>query len=349
MNSDERHIRRCFDLALNGVGASSPNPLVGCVIVQNGEIIGEGWCKKYGGPHAEVDAVASVKDRKLIENSTVYVNLEPCSHFGKTPPCADMLIAQRIKKVVISNVDSNILVAGKGIEKLRNAGIEVVTGVLEAEGRHFNRRFFTFMEKQRPYIILKWAQTSDGFISRNSNEASRISNKFSQQLVHRWRSEEDAFLVGAQTAATDNPQLNVRLWSGRNPVRVVLDRSLRLDSSLNLFDGQQPTICYNTKKNEDKTNLTFVKIESGNFIRGVVDDLYKRNIQSVVVEGGAKTLGLFMELGLWDEARVLQSPGAFGKGLNAPLLNAEPVSNMNVGGDTLLTYQNFSVTPAPLK
>lgn len=349
MNSDETYMRRCFDLALNGVGAASPNPLVGCVIVHNGDIIGEGWCRKYGGPHAEVDAVSSVKDASLLANTTVYVNLEPCSHFGKTPPCADMLIERRVKKVVISNVDSNKLVSGKGIEKLRNAGIEVVTGMLEAEGRHFNRRFFTFMEKKRPYIILKWAQTSDGFISRNSHDASRISNSLSQQLVHRWRSEEDAFLVGTQTAATDNPKLNVRDWAGRDPLRVVIDRSLRLDPSLHLFDGQQPTVCYNSVKNEEKKNITFVKINDPDFTRGVVDDLYHRNVQSVVVEGGSTTIGFFIASGLWDEARVLRAPAVFGEGLKAPSLNGEPVSTTAVGGDTLTIYQNFSVTPAPLK
>ncbi|HET9131456.1 MAG TPA: bifunctional diaminohydroxyphosphoribosylaminopyrimidine deaminase/5-amino-6-(5-phosphoribosylamino)uracil reductase RibD, partial [Terriglobia bacterium] len=219
MIMDEQLMRRCFDLALKGIGSVSPNPLVGCVITHNDEIIGEGWHKKYGGPHAEVNAIASVADQSLLPSATVYVNLEPCSHHGKTPPCADMLVAHRVKKVVISNVDSNELVAGKGIEKLRNAGIEVVTSILESEGRDLNRRFFTFMEQRRPYIILKWAQTTDGFMSRGSYDPSRISNELTQQLVHRWRSEEDAFLVGTQTAAVDNPKLNVREWTGRNPVR----------------------------------------------------------------------------------------------------------------------------------
>jgi diaminohydroxyphosphoribosylaminopyrimidine deaminase/5-amino-6-(5-phosphoribosylamino)uracil reductase len=349
MNSDERYMQRCFDLALNGAGLVSPNPLVGCVITNNGEIIGEGWHKKYGGPHAEVNAVASVKDRTLLQSSTVYVNLEPCSHFGKTPPCADMLVDRRVKKVVLSNIDSNKLVSGKGIEKLRKAGIEVVTGVLEAEGRDLNRRFFTYIETGRPYIILKWAQTSDGFISKSSNDASRISNEFSRQLVHRWRTEEDAFLVGTQTAAIDNPRLNVREWAGRNPLRVVIDRSLRLDQSLHLFDRQQPTICYNTIKNEDNANLTFVKIEADDFCLAVARDLRGRKVQSVVVEGGSETLGLFISSGLWDEARVLISAIAYGDGLKAPLLPGEPASSTDVGGDTLLMYQNFSVTPAPLK
>ncbi|HMJ69807.1 MAG TPA: bifunctional diaminohydroxyphosphoribosylaminopyrimidine deaminase/5-amino-6-(5-phosphoribosylamino)uracil reductase RibD [Cyclobacteriaceae bacterium] len=349
MTSDERYMQRCFDLAANGAGLVSPNPLVGCVITNNGEIIGEGWHKKFGGPHAEVNAVASVKDKSLLPSSTVYVNLEPCSHFGKTPPCADMLVDRRVKKVVISNIDSHKLVAGKGIEKLHKAGIEVVTGVLEAEGRYLNRRFFTYVETERPYIILKWAQTSDGFISKNSNDPSRISNEFSRQLVHRWRSEEDAFLVGTQTAAADNPRLNVREWSGRNPLRVVIDRSLRLDPSLHLFDRQQPTICYNTIKNEDNANLTFVKIEASDFCLAVANDLRRRKIQSLVVEGGSETLGLFISSGLWDEARVLVSSIVYGDGLKAPSLPEEPVSTTDIGGDTLLMYQNFSVTPAPLK
>jgi len=349
MTSDEQFMRRCFDLALNGMGSVSPNPLVGCVITHNGNIIGEGWHKRYGGPHAEVNAVTSVADQSLLTSATVYVNLEPCSHFGKTPPCADMLVERRVKKVVISNVDSNELVSGKGVKKLRDAGIEVVTGVLEAEGRDLNRRFFTYVENQRPYIILKWAQTSDGFISRNSHEWFKISNSLSQQLVHRWRSEEDAFLVGTQTAATDNPKLNVREWTGRDPVRVVIDRSLRLDPSLHLFDGTIPTICYNLTKNEEKKNLTFVKIDDEDFCRAISRDLFRRRIQSLVVEGGAETLNLFISQGLWDEARVFKSEISFGDGLKAPSVMSEAVSTTGIGNDVLSVYQNFSVIPEPLK
>jgi diaminohydroxyphosphoribosylaminopyrimidine deaminase/5-amino-6-(5-phosphoribosylamino)uracil reductase len=329
MTLDEQFMRRCFDLALRGIGSVSPNPLVGCVITHNNEIIGEGWHKKYGGPHAEVNAVASVADKNLLPVSTVYVNLEPCSHHGKTPPCADMLVAHHVKKVVISNVDSNELVAGKGIEKLRNAGIEVVTSVLESEGRYLNRRFFTFMEQRRPYIILKWAQTSDGFMSRDSNDPSKISNELTQQLVHRWRTEEDAFLVGTQTAATDNPKLNVREWTGRDPVRVVIDRNGRLDRSLHLFDGTQPTIVYE------------------NF-SGIADDLFRRKIQSLVVEGGATTLNLFIASGLWDEARVFVAPIEFHDGLKAPTLSGRQTVS-NIGDNKLLLYQNFSVRPLPVK
>lgn len=342
----EQFIRRCFELALNGMGSVSPNPLVGCVIVHDNKIIGEGWHKKYGEAHAEVNAVAAVADKSLLSASTVYVNLEPCSHHGKTPPCADMLVAHKVNKVVISNVDSNVLVSGKGIEKLRNAGIEVVTGVLEKEGRDLNRRFFTFIEQHRPFIILKWAQTSDGFISKSSHSSSVVSNGLSKKLTHRWRSEEDAFMVGRQTAATDNPQLNVREWTGRNPVRIVLDRQLKLDTALHLFDGTQPTICYNTIRNEERKNLAFVKIES---IEDVIADLYKRKIQSLVVEGGAKTLDLFISRGLWDEARVFVSNSEFQTGVHAPIIPKQPASTQPVGDNQLLTFQNFSVRPLPVK
>ncbi|HEY5824526.1 MAG TPA: bifunctional diaminohydroxyphosphoribosylaminopyrimidine deaminase/5-amino-6-(5-phosphoribosylamino)uracil reductase RibD, partial [Cyclobacteriaceae bacterium] len=214
MTSDELFIQRTFELAQIGIGQVSPNPRVGAVVAHDGKILGEGWHKKYGEAHAEVNAILSVKDHSLLKESTVYVNLEPCSHFGRTPPCADLLIRHQVKKVVICNVDPNPLVAGQGINKLRDAGIEVVAGVLEAEGRKLNKRFFTLIEKQRPYIILKWAQTADGFVARENYESKWISNDFSRQLVHQWRSEEDAILVGTKTAAHDNPQLDVRDWSG---------------------------------------------------------------------------------------------------------------------------------------
>jgi diaminohydroxyphosphoribosylaminopyrimidine deaminase/5-amino-6-(5-phosphoribosylamino)uracil reductase len=334
-------MRRCFDLALKGIGSVSPNPLVGCVITHDNKIIGEGWHKKYGGPHAEANAIASVADQSLLSSATVYVNLEPCAHHGKTPPCADMLVAHRVKKVAISNVDSNELVAGKGIEKLRNAGIEVVTSVLEPEGRYLNRRFFTFMEQRRPYIILKWAQTSDGFMSRGSNDPSRISNELTQQLVHRWRTEEDAVLVGTQTAATDNPRLNVREWQGRDPIRVVIDRNLRLDKSLHLFDGTQPTLIYNLTRNDGD----YVQYTS---VTDIVSDLFKRKVQSLVVEGGATTLNLFISAGLWDEARVFVAPVEFNGGLKAPVLSGGSFAS-NVGNNKLLLFQNFSLKPLPAK
>ncbi|HKZ37838.1 MAG TPA: bifunctional diaminohydroxyphosphoribosylaminopyrimidine deaminase/5-amino-6-(5-phosphoribosylamino)uracil reductase RibD, partial [Chryseolinea sp.] len=253
-HTDEFFMLRAMELALLGSGLVSPNPLVGCVITYEGKIIGEGWHKKYGEPHAEVNAVNSVPDKRTLRESTVYVTLEPCAHFGKTPPCADLLIEHQIKKVVVANLDSNPLVAGEGIRKLRSSGIEVITGVLDKKGRALNKRFFTIMEKQRPYIILKWAETADGFVARKNFDSKWISDEYSRQLVHKWRAEEDAVLVGMRTAQLDNPELNVRNWSGRNPIRIVIDRFLKLNEKIHLFDGSQKTICYNVLKHEEHRN-----------------------------------------------------------------------------------------------
>jgi diaminohydroxyphosphoribosylaminopyrimidine deaminase/5-amino-6-(5-phosphoribosylamino)uracil reductase len=331
-------MKRALELARLGVGHVSPNPRVGCVIVHHHQIIGEGWHKKYGDAHAEVNAIESVQDKNLLKESTVYVNLEPCTHIGKTPPCADLLIKYAVRKVVVSNLDSNPLVSGNGIKKLRAAGIEVVTGILEKQGHELNKRFFTFMEKQRPYIILKWAETSDGFIARENFDSKWISNEYSRQLVHKWRAEEDAVLVGPTTARHDNPQLNVRDWSGRNPVRIVLDRFLRLSDSLHLFNRTQPTICYNVLKHEEHLNLSFIRIEEQNFIQHVMEDLYTRKIQSVVIEGGATTLQLFVEAGLWDEARVFVSDKSFGKGIQALRFRGNLMAQESVCNDTIRTY-----------
>ncbi len=335
MTPDELFMQRALELALLGVGQVSPNPRVGCVIVNDGKIIGEGWHQKYGEAHAEVNAVRSVQDQSLLKSSTVYVNLEPCSHFGKTPPCADLLIHHQVKKVVIANVDTNPLVGGEGIKKLQEAGVEVATGILEKQGRELNKRFFTFVEKQRPYIILKWAQTADGFVAQVNYESKWISNEYSRQLVHQWRSEEDAVLVGTRTAAHDNPTLNVREWSGRNPVRIVLDRFLRLPEKLNLFDGTQKTICYNVLKHEEHANLSLIRVEEKDFIQHVVIDLYKQKIQSVMIEGGAQTLQLFIDAALWDEARVFTSTHAFGKGIPAPSIQGSLQLGQDIFGDQL--------------
>jgi diaminohydroxyphosphoribosylaminopyrimidine deaminase / 5-amino-6-(5-phosphoribosylamino)uracil reductase len=332
---NESYMHRVLQLAQLGKGSVSPNPLVGCVIVREGKIIGEGWHKQFGGPHAEVNAVNDVADKSLLPESTLYVNLEPCSHFGKTPPCADLLIQHKLRKVVIANIDSNPLVGGNGIKKLREAGIEVVTGILSAEGREMNKRFFTFMEKKRPYIILKWAQTADGFIARENHESKWISNEFSRQLVHRWRAEEDAILVGSRTAAHDNPTLTVREWSGRNPVRIVLDRFLKLDDKLNLFDRLQKTICYNLMKHEDFGNLSLIRVDESDFLSHVMAHLYESKIQSVIVEGGAATLASFIENGWWDEARVFISERGFQKGIAAPSLPGKIISQQSIRNDVL--------------
>jgi diaminohydroxyphosphoribosylaminopyrimidine deaminase/5-amino-6-(5-phosphoribosylamino)uracil reductase len=337
-HTDELFMKRALELARLGSGHVSPNPLVGCVVVHDGIIIGEGWHKKYGEAHAEVNAIESVQDKSLLKESIVYVNLEPCSHTGKTPPCADMLIKHQVKKVVVSNLDSNPLVSGNGVKNLRASGIEVVTGILENEGRELNKRFFTFMEKQRPYILLKWAETSDGFIAKENHDSKWISNECSRQLVHKFRTEEDAVLVGSKTAIYDNPELNVRDWSGRNPVRVVLDRFLRLNDSLHVFDRSQKTLCYNVLKHEEHPNLTLALVEERNFIQNVLDDLYKRKIQSVMVEGGATVLQLFIDAGLWDEAKVFVSEKSFGKGIKAPHLNGNLIARESVFNDTVRTY-----------
>ncbi|HZI25504.1 MAG TPA: bifunctional diaminohydroxyphosphoribosylaminopyrimidine deaminase/5-amino-6-(5-phosphoribosylamino)uracil reductase RibD, partial [Chryseolinea sp.] len=326
------------ELASLGQGNVSPNPLVGAVIVHQGKIVGEGWHKKYGGPHAEVNAVNRVIDKNILKESTVYVTLEPCSHFGKTPPCADLLIANNVKKVVVANVDPNPIVNGSGLHKLRASGIEVITGILDKEGRKLNKRFFTFIEKQRPYIVLKWAETSDGFIARKNFDSKWISDEFSRQLVHKWRTEEDALLVGMRTAQHDNPQLNVRDWSGRDPIRIVIDRFLKLSPKLNLFDGSQKTLCYNVLKHEERTNISLLRIDEENFLTHLIDDLYKRKIQSVIVEGGAMTLQAFIDAGLWDEARIFVSPQTFQNGIKAPELSGILANQFLLKNDLLKIY-----------
>jgi diaminohydroxyphosphoribosylaminopyrimidine deaminase/5-amino-6-(5-phosphoribosylamino)uracil reductase len=338
-HTEELFMQRAMELATRGLGYVSPNPLVGCVIVHDGTIIGEGWHKKYGEAHAEVNAVNSVQHKSLLKDSTVYVNLEPCSHTGKTPPCADMLVREQVKKVIIANEDPNPLVAGKGITKLRAAGIPVITDMLAEKGRVLNKRFFTFMERRRPYIILKWAQTLDGFIAKEDFDSKWISGELSRQLVHKWRTEEDAVLVGARTAQYDNPQLTVRDWTGRNPVRVVLDRFLKLDDQLVLFDQQAKTFRYNVLKDEEQHNKLLIKVPEQNFLQEVIHNLYVQKIQSVIIEGGAQTLQAFIDLQLWDEARVFASPMMFKKGIRAPDLQGQVIARQTLAADELIVYK----------
>jgi diaminohydroxyphosphoribosylaminopyrimidine deaminase/5-amino-6-(5-phosphoribosylamino)uracil reductase len=339
MESEISYMRRVLDLAVLGRGFVSPNPLVGCVIVHNNIIIGEGYHQKYGEAHAEVNAIQSVVDKNLLPESTLYVNLEPCSHYGKTPPCADLLIKHKIKKVVIANIDVNPLVAGKGVQKLRNAGIEVSVGLLAEEGKNLNKRFFTFITKQRPYVILKWAETADGFLARENFDSKWISNNYSRMLVHKWRTEEDAIMVGTETALHDNPQLNVRDWTGKNPLRIVLDRHLRLPKNLYLFDKQQDTICYNTQKAEAELYLEFAKVKPDGFLHNVLQDLYFRKIQSVIVEGGAKLLQSLLSNGTWDEIRLFQTSKTFGKGIAAPKTQGNLFYRENIEDDLLWVYR----------
>ena len=340
-------MRRALELAQHGRGAVSPNPMVGCVIVHDrgnvptGRILGEGWHQQYGGPHAEVNAIRAVlpSDEALLPESTAYVTLEPCSHFGKTPPCADLLISKKVGRVVCCNDDPNPLVAGQGFAKLRASGIEVVTGLLADEGRVLNARFFAFFEQKRPYIILKWAETADGFMGGVGATPVAISGPLARRLVHRWRSEEDAILVGTTTARHDNPRLNVRHWPGKSPVRIVLDRSLKLPPDLSLFDGSQPTWVYHNPEitsPDNKPNLSYRPADS---LVSLLTDLHQQRIQSVLVEGGAQTLTAFLEADLWDEIRLFRSPASLKAGVRAPQVHGQLVDQQQVGEDTLQVYR----------
>ena len=332
-------MQRALELARLGLGNVSPNPMVGCVIVKDDKIIGEGYHEQYGGPHAEVNAVQAVKDQSLLPQSTAYVTLEPCSHFGKTPPCADLLVRHQVKRVVICNEDPNPLVAGQGIERLRNAGIEVEIGLLREEGRVLNRRFFTAFEKKRPYVILKWAETADGFVARENYDSKWISNTYSRQLVHKWRAEEDAILVGTNTARYDNPSLTTRNWKGKNPVRFFIDRTLELDKGMHLMDGTVPTYCFTEGEGENRQNLTFIQQEQI-VPEAILASISELKIQSLIIEGGSGLLNSFIERGLWDEARVFIAPHTFGKGIAAPHISGELLSAEDVLGDRLLIYKN---------
>jgi diaminohydroxyphosphoribosylaminopyrimidine deaminase/5-amino-6-(5-phosphoribosylamino)uracil reductase len=342
LTTDESYIARTFELADLGRGQVSPNPMVGCVIVKNDKIIGEGWHMRYGEAHAEVNAIDSVKDKSTLAGATLFVNLEPCAHHGSTPPCADLIIQFPFKRVVVCNADPNHLVAGKGIAKIKKAGIEVVEKVSEEKGRAFNRRFFTFMEKQRPYIILKWAETSDGFIAREDFTSKWISNEFSRKITHKWRAEEDAVMIGKNTASHDNPTLNVRDWAGEDPLRIVIDKNLQLPATLNLFDVSKRTLCYNFIKEEKKGGLEYVKIDSEkNIIESVLKDLFKRKVQSLIVEGGTQLFQSFIELNLWDEVRVFKSEKKFKTGIKHPEFSGDLIGEENMMGDHLSIYNKI--------
>jgi diaminohydroxyphosphoribosylaminopyrimidine deaminase/5-amino-6-(5-phosphoribosylamino)uracil reductase len=333
-------MRRALQLAEQGRGHVSPNPMVGCVIVHNDQIIGEGYHQEYGKAHAEVNAIKSVLRDGLLPESTCYVSLEPCAHFGKTPPCADLLVEKNIKRVVIGAMDANPLVGGKGVEILRQAGIEVTTGVLEKEAKELNVRFFTVMEKKRPYVILKWAQTADGFVARKNFDSKWISGEQSRILVHQWRAEEDAILIGTNTAMYDDPQLNVRDWAGKSPLRLVIDKALRLPATLHLLDRSIPTIVYNLQQTEERENLTLVKLPDDNFLEALLSDLYQRKVQSLFVEGGSQLLQSFLKAGLWDEARVFENEINFDEGIEAPKVNVGYSQRQYLKEDLLTTYMN---------
>ena len=324
-------MNRCLQIAKNGLGTTRPNPMVGAVVVYNHKIIGEGFTSPYGGHHAEVNAINSVKDQSLLIKSTLYVTLEPCSHFGKTPPCSDLIVKHKIPNVVIGCIDDNPEVAGKGSAKLEASGCKVTFGVLETECKQHHKRFFTFHTKKRPYIILKWAETKDGFISPLKRDAQKpvwITNPYSRQLVHKWRSEEQAILVGTKTVLEDNPSLTVRDWTGQNPVRVVLDRSSRLKSDFNVFNTNVKTLIISAKETDfDKPIAS-----------QICALLYENNINSVIIEGGALTLQTFVDEGLWDEARIFTGHAEFKSGTRAPQLEGKLISETKIKTDILRIY-----------
>jgi diaminohydroxyphosphoribosylaminopyrimidine deaminase/5-amino-6-(5-phosphoribosylamino)uracil reductase len=336
-------MRKAIELAEKGLGSVSPNPLVGAVLVHNGRIIGEGFHQEFGGPHAEVNCINNVKkeDKHLIAESTMHVTLEPCSHHGKTPPCCDLIIAQQIKNVVIGSKDPFVAINGRGIEQLRKAEVEVVMSDLERECRFLNRRFLTFVEKKRPYIILKWAESKDGFIAPKGNTSYWLSSDESKVLSHKWRTEEVAILVGYNTALKDNPRLTVRLHNGKNPTRIVIDKSNTLPKFLNLFDNSVPTLVFNEISNETIGLTQFVKVDfKHSFFAQFFEVLVSKSIQSVIIEGGTKTHQLFMESNFWDEARVIKTSVEFGDGLSAPNINCESNSTCYYNGDKLELFYN---------
>lgn len=348
MNLHEKYIKRCIELAKNGLGTTYPNPMVGSVIVLNNIIIGEGWHKKAGDPHAEVNAINSVKDSTLLKDATIYVSLEPCSHFGKTPPCANLIVASGIKNVVIGIVDFNSKVSGRGVQYLKDNGCKVTVGVLEEECHILNKRFFTFHTKRRPFVILKWAVTKDGFIDKlrdatSENTPNWISNEYSQQYVHKMRAEEQAILVGTNTALNDNPTLNVRTWTGNNPIRVVLDRTLKIPTNYNLMSDGIKTIVFSEVKHAEDLfgNVIYECINFNNKVpEQICEVLYNYEIQSVIIEGGKQTLQSFIDANLWDEAYVFVGNVSFNQGLPAPELQERSVEVRNFLDDVLNIFKN---------
>lgn len=318
-------MKRCLELALAGRGSVAPNPMVGAVLVHEGRIIGEGFHAVYGQNHAEVNCLESVReeDKHLIPESTMYVSLEPCAHFGKTPPCAVRLVKERVKEVIVCNEDPFEKVSGRGLTILQEHNIATESGILQQKGLWLNRRFFCFHQRKRPYIILKWAQTEQGFFAPLNRSRFQMSNRHSQQLVHKWRTEEAAILVGTKTALNDDPQLTARLWDGRQPLRIVIDRTLSLPHSLRLFNDDAPTWIINSTRDDEDGHLKYIALDfSGNMLQQLLTRLHEANILSLIVEGGAELLNSFIREGLWDEARIFETENVLQEGVPAPLLSA---------------------------
>jgi diaminohydroxyphosphoribosylaminopyrimidine deaminase/5-amino-6-(5-phosphoribosylamino)uracil reductase len=335
---------RCLELGKKGAGFVSPNPMVGCVIVNNNEIIGEGYHQKYGKNHAEVNAINMVINKKDLIGATLYVNLEPCSHYGKTPPCCELIVEVGICRVIIGSKDNSKKVNGLGIKYLKENNVNVKVGILQKYCLEFNKRFFTYHEKNRPYIILKWAETKDGFMdivrNRNKKEINWISSENSKTMVHKWRAHEDAILVGRCTVENDNPKLTVREIEGINPVRIVLDPNLKLDSEFNIFDKSSKTIIANLILEQKKDNIIYLKCNKKDMVLSVLNYLYKIEITSVIVEGGFNTLSSFINNNYWDEARIIIGNKLFENGLKSPVINKQWISKYTIGQDILLKYLN---------
>ena len=341
MKTHEHFIEKCITLARKGILNVSPNPMVGCVIVYNDEIIGEGYHQEYGKSHAEVNAIKAVKDKSLLSKSTLYVNLEPCCHHGKTPPCTDLIIKHNFSKVVIGCIDYFSEVSGKGIKKLEDNSIEVVHGVLEEKCKDLNRRFFYFHKYKRPYIILKWAKSKDNYIAPiNQEKPFWMTSKESKKLVHNWRAEEDAILVGRKTVIADNPSLTVRMCEGKNPIRLVIDKSLSLDNNYNIFDDHAETLVFNNIKSDIVSNTIYVKIDFNNLIEEILNELYKRNILSLIVEGGAITINSFIENNLYDEIRLFTTEKVLENGILSPQIpNIKMTKTTIINKDKLEVYK----------
>ncbi len=341
---EEKYMLRAIEIARLGMGNVSPNPMVGCVIVHDGLIIGEGYHCEYGKSHAEIMAVNSVKNKELLIASTLYVTLEPCSHFGKTPPCSDLILQLGIPNVVIGTVDPFALVAGRGIDRLRNGGCKVLQGYLEDKCVELNRRFFTFHQKKRPYIILKWAQTADGFIDIDRSyeqygQSTWITNDLSRIAVHKMRADESAILVGTNTARKDNPSLTVREWHGPHPLRLVIDKDMKLPAELYLFSQSVPTVVYTSKEVMGKNNLEFKRILfDGNELDQILKDLHERGILSLIVEGGQILLNSFISRNIWDEARVFTGKCNFHRGVKAPAFDARMVKSEELDNSWMFVF-----------
>ncbi len=347
---DEKYINRCLQLAKKGLATVAPNPMVGCVIVYNNKIIGEGWHQKYGEAHAETNAINSVKDKSLLSKSTLYVNLEPCAHFGKTPPCTDIIIKCKIPKVVIGCIDVFSSVNGKGIKKLRRTGCEVKVNVLEKECKELNKRFFVYHKYQRPYITLKYATSQDGFLDTvrivddiEQAKVNWISNEYSRQLAHKYRTQESAILVGTNTVLNDNPKLNVRDWYGNNPIRVILDRELKIPTHYKVYNSSVKTMFFTAYEKENRENIVFeiVDFSDENILEFILNKLYHYGIQSLIVEGGAKVLNSFVSKGLWDCAKVFVSQMKFYEGLKVPQIHSSfLVDRISIENDVLYYYKH---------